>query len=108
MFTKRFLPWLARAGLVLVLLLAALPGVPAAANASAAPLPSLPASILSKIDPQVLAQTANGGQADFLVVLVEQAALSGAAARPTKREKGRDVFHGLLATTQRTQRPLVA
>src|SRR5258706_14022127 len=93
MFTKRFLPWLARAGLVLVLLLAALPGVPAAANASAAPLPSLPASILSKIDPQVLAQTANGGQADFLGVLGEQANLSGPAARPTQLGKGRYAFH---------------
>ncbi len=94
---------LVRAGLLLVFL-AALPGVPAAATV----LADLSPSVLSKIDPRVLAQTANGGQAEFLVVLADQADLSGAAALPTKLEKGRYVFHTLLAMAHSTQAPLLA
>ena len=103
MLSNRLFRRLAQLGLVLALL-AALPGVPAVATV----LASLPPSVLSKIDPQVLAQTANGGQADFLVVLADQADLSGAAALPTKIEKGRYVFHALLAKAQSTQAPLLA
>ena len=71
-------------------------------------VPAPPPSVMSKIDPRVLAQTAAGGQAEFLVVLADQADLSGAAGLPTKIEKGRYVTHALLAKAQGTQGPLIA
>ncbi len=86
------------------MLLLALPGFPAQAGALATP----PSGVLSKIDPRVLAQTAGGGQAEFLVVLADQADLSGAAGLATKIEKGRYVYHALLAKAQSTQGPLIA
>jgi len=90
---------------LVVMLLLALPGLPAPALAGA---PVLPPTVLSKIDPLVLAQTAGGGQAEFLVVLADQADLSYAASLPTKIEKGRFVYHSLLAKAQSTQGPLIA
>ena len=63
---------------------------------------------MSKVDPLVLAQTAGGGQAEFLVVLADQADLSGAAGLATKIEKGRFVYQALLAKAQSTQGPLLA
>src|SRR5579859_1102801 len=98
--------WLARPGLILVMLLS-LAGVPAAVPVAAG-APPPPPGVLSKVDPAVLARTANGAQADFLVLLAQQADLSGAASLPTKVEKGRFVYHTLLAEAQRTQGPLLA
>src|SRR4030095_3893120 len=43
----------------------------------------------SKIAPWVMEHTANGRQAEFFVVLTDQADLSQAAALQTKAEKGR-------------------
>ncbi len=40
--------------------------------------------------------TANGQQAEFFVVLADQADLSQAAALQTKAEKGRYVYNALL------------
>jgi subtilisin family serine protease len=51
--------------------------------------------------------TANGQQAEFLVVLAYQADVSGAAGLPTKNEKGRYVYDALWNKSQATQGPLL-
>ena len=51
--------------------------------------------------------TANGQQAEFFVVLADQADLSGAAALPTKNEKGRYVDDALWNKSQATQGPIL-
>jgi serine protease AprX len=60
-----------------------------------------------KIAPWVMEHTANGQQAEFFVVLVDQAELSPAANLPTKTEKGRFVYQTLLEKAQSTQGPIV-
>lgn len=60
----------------------------------------------SKIDPQVLTSAASG-ETDFLVVMEEQADLSGAAELTTKQEKGEYVFQQLTATASRSQESLI-
>src|ERR1700745_674119 len=50
----------------------------------------------NKIAPWVMEHTANGQQAEFLVLLADQADVSGAASLPTKAEKGRYVYTTLL------------
>ncbi|OGV40467.1 MAG: hypothetical protein A2X46_07335 [Lentisphaerae bacterium GWF2_57_35] len=64
----------------------------------------------SKVDPEVFraALASKEWQTDFLIVLQEQADLSGAAALRSKTEKGRYVFERLQAVAQRTQAPLAA
>ena len=61
----------------------------------------------SKIAPWVMEHTANGQQAEFFVVLADQADLSGAASLPTKAEKGRFVYETLLSKAQSTQEPIL-
>src|SRR5881227_3357894 len=61
----------------------------------------------TKIAPWVMEHTANGQQAEFFVVLPDQADLSGAASLPTKAEKGRFVYQTLLEKAQRTQEPIL-
>jgi serine protease AprX len=61
----------------------------------------------NKIDSRVLAATANGGSTDFILVLAEQADLSGAARLPTKQAKGQFVYQALRDTAARTQAPLL-
>ena len=61
----------------------------------------------NKIAPWVLERTANGQEAEFLVVLGEQADLSGADALKTKAEKGRFVRDALWKKAQETQGPLL-
>ncbi len=60
-----------------------------------------------KIAPWVLAHTANGAPAEFLVVLADQADLSGADALSTKTEKGRYVYDALWQKAQATQKPIL-
>jgi serine protease AprX len=62
---------------------------------------------LGKIAPWVMEHTANGQQAEFFVVLADQADLSPAANLPTKTEKGRFVYETLLDKAQATQAPLL-
>src|SRR5438552_10678211 len=62
---------------------------------------------LSKIGPWVVQHTADGKEAEFLVVLSDQADLSGAAALPTKNEKGRYVYDPLRNKRQATQGPIL-
>src|SRR4029077_1867325 len=57
--------------------------------------------------PWVVAQTANGQQAEFFVVLADQADLSGAAALHSKNEKGRFVHDALWNKSQTTQRAIL-
>src|SRR5436309_10665547 len=64
-------------------------------------------AIANKIAPWVMEHTANSQQAEFFVVLAEQADLSGAAALPTKNEKGRYVYDALWNKSQATQRPIL-
>ena len=62
----------------------------------------------SKIAPWVIDNTANGSVAEFLVVLADQADLSGAAALRTKEEKGRFVYETLYNKAKATQGPILA
>jgi len=48
-----------------------------------------------KIAPWVIEHTANGQQAEFFVILKDQADLSGSTALATKAEKGRYVYDAL-------------
>jgi serine protease AprX len=61
-----------------------------------------------KIAPWVLAHTANGARAEFLVVLTQHADLSRAAELSTKLAKGRYVYRTLWDAAQTSQAPLIA
>jgi subtilisin family serine protease len=69
-------------------------------------LPALAAE--TKLDPRVFAGKAAGEPASFLVVMREQADLSGAEAFRGKGEKGRFVFEALRAQAETAQAPLRA
>ncbi len=60
-----------------------------------------------KIAPWVTDRTANGQQAEFMVVLADQANLSRAAALRTKTEKARYVYNALSNKSQATQGPIL-
>jgi serine protease AprX len=60
-----------------------------------------------KIAQWVMENTANEQQAQFFVVLADQADLSPAANLPTKAEKGRFVYQTLLEKAQNTQQPIL-
>ncbi len=60
-----------------------------------------------KIAPWVIEHTASRRQAEFFVVLADQADLSGAAALATKAEKGRYVHDALWNKSETTQRPIL-
>ena len=66
-----------------------------------------PVNVANKIAPWVVAQTANGQQAEFFAVLADQADLSGGAALRTKKEKGRFVRDALWNKSQTTQRAML-
>src|SRR6185295_1727023 len=66
------------------------------------------AAVQRKIASWVLEHTADGKQAEFLVILAEQADLSDVKRFQSKREKGRFVRDALFAKAQRTQAPLLA
>jgi subtilisin family serine protease len=60
-----------------------------------------------KIAPWVIEHTANGQQAEFFVVLADQADLRPAATLATKPEKGRYVYQALRKKSLETQRPIL-
>src|SRR5215831_12753400 len=62
---------------------------------------------LGKITPWVMEHTANGQQAEFFVVLTDQADLSQAASLPTKSEKAQFVYNTLSNKAQTTQGPVL-
>ena len=64
-------------------------------------------AVATKIAPWVMEHTANGQQAEFFVVLADQADLSGAAALPTKSQKGAYVYNALWSKSQATQGPIL-
>src|SRR5438045_324623 len=61
----------------------------------------------TKIAPWVMEHTANGQQAEFFVVLADQADVGGEAALPTKNEKGRYVYDAMWNKSQATQGPVL-
>ena len=65
------------------------------------------AAALRKIAPWVTQNTANGKQAEFMVILADQANLSGAAALASKAEKARFVRDALWNKKQATQGPVL-
>ena len=72
--------------------------------------PSRPdqAAAMSKIAPWVFDHTADGKQAEYLVVLADQADFSAAYSLQTKLEKGRYVRDVLWNKAQSTQGPIIA
>ena len=60
-----------------------------------------------KIAPWVVEHTANGQQAEFMVVLTDHADLSAAATMRTKTEKGRYVYNALWNKSHTTQGPIL-
>ena len=64
----------------------------------------LPAA--AKISPLVASQLATGSNTEALIVLSEQADLSGAANLPTKLQKGQYVYNTLRTFAERTQAPI--
>ena len=62
---------------------------------------------LGKVAPWVMEHTANGQQAEFFVVLTDQADLSQAASLPTKFEKAQFVYNSLSNKAQTTQGPVL-
>ncbi len=65
------------------------------------------AAALRKIAPWVTAHTTDGKQAEFMIILADQADLSGAAALSSKIEKGRFVRDILWQKSQATQGPIL-
>jgi subtilisin family serine protease len=64
-------------------------------------------NIANKIAPWVVEHTAFGQQAEFFVVLADQADLSPAANWQTKADKGRYVYNTLLNKARTTQGPIL-
>src|SRR5678815_4827948 len=79
----------------------------AVASLRAVNQPSSPeqAAALRKIAPWVTQHTVGGQQAEFMVVLADQADLSRAATLPAKSEKERFVYDTLWNKSQTTQGP---
>jgi serine protease AprX len=67
-----------------------------------------PAAAPDKIAPWVIDHTDNGAQAEFLVVLNDQADLSPAHQLSRKIDKGQFVYPALLSKAQSTQKSLLA
>ena len=103
------LPRLRRFFCSLFIVAAAIAALGAIASSRATNQDSSPdrTAIATKIAPWVMDHTANGQQAEFFVVLADQADLSGAAALPTKNEKGRYVYDALRNKSQATQGPIL-
>ncbi len=95
---------LRRVLLMIIFIIGLLP-IPGQASVASSQLS--PAQMAQKVDPWVL-QTAAVGETEFLVYMTEQTDLSGAAALPTKQEKGAYVYQKLSETARRTQGPLLA
>jgi len=62
---------------------------------------------LAKISPWVLQHTAAKQNSEFLVVLADQADLSGAERLNSKQDKGRYVYQTLFSKAQETQKPIL-
>ncbi len=71
------------------------------------PLLAQSKSALSKIEPWVLEHTERNQEAEFLIVLADQADLSGADSLKTKTDKGFFVYKALYDKALATQKPIV-
>jgi subtilisin family serine protease len=97
--------------LFLVLAAVALVGAIASSRAGGSTSPKVkgqrvggnPVNVANRIAPWVVQHTVNGQQAEFFVVLADQADLSPASHLPTKTAKGRFVFETLRDKAQTTQ-----
>ncbi len=67
-----------------------------------------PPAFGAAIHPLILEQVAGAGEAEFVIVLEEQADLGSVSALRTKAERGRAVFESLTEVAWRTQAPLIA
>jgi len=65
-----------------------------------------PVAALAKIEPHLASTIAFGGTSEALIILNEQADLSGAANLPTKLQKDIYVYNTLKAAAERSQAPL--
>ncbi len=90
---------------LIVLILVAL--MFASAHSSASGLQQAGRLTSSKIAPWVLEHTADGKEAEFLVVLADQADLSAAEKLQTKEEKGWYVYKTLYEKAQLTQQTIL-
>jgi serine protease AprX len=88
-------------------LAAALAALAAISSSRATNQADSPVVAADKIAPWVMEHTANAQQAEFIVVLADQADLRGAAALRTKAEKGRFVHDTLWNKSQATQGPIL-
>lgn len=79
----------------------------ASAHSSAAGLQQSDRLASAKIATWVLEHTADGKEAEFLVVMTDQADLSAAETLRTKEEKGSYVYRTLYEKAQVTQRPIL-
>lgn len=82
-------------------------GAVASSGAVSQPAASNQTAALRKIAPWVIQHTAGGKQAEFMVILADQANLSGASLLATKAEKGRFVRDALWNKKQATQGPIL-
>ena len=82
-------------------------GAVASSRAVGQPAASNQAAALRKIAPWVTQHTADGKEAEFMIILADQADLSGAALLKTKIEKGRFVRDALWNKSQATQGPIL-
>ena len=91
----------------LLVVLCLIAGTIASAQSSDNQTDSARSAALAKLAPWVLEHTQNGKQAEFLVVLADQADLSGASLLETKLEKGRFVYNALWSKAQETQKSVL-
>ncbi len=61
----------------------------------------------AKVDPWVMSKAGGGAGTEFIVLLSDQADLSGASLLQTKAEKGRFVVDALRRTAAKTQKPVL-
>ncbi|MCX6349655.1 MAG: hypothetical protein NTV79_09205 [Candidatus Aureabacteria bacterium] len=73
----------------------------------AAPVPAASDRALGKLAPWVIEKTEKGAEAEFLIVLSQQADLSYADELPSRKEKGWFVYETLLDTARSTQGPIL-
>lgn len=92
----------------LLVILCLIGGTIASAHSDSRQTQSAESVALAKLAPWVLEHTQNGKQAEFLVVLADQADLSDAALLKTKNEKGRFVYNALWNKAQQTQKSLLS
>ena len=100
------LPIQPAAWLLCAVVISGAPGSTAAPARADATAP--PQAARAKIDPWVVERASAGQQAEFIVVMADQADLSRAVSLPDKASKGRFVRDALLAKAAATQAPLLA